>query len=129
MASWVRAPATGGSQPRAAAPIATDTGHQDTEAPAVPFTEQLRHLPAEERERAALDLVRTHTAAVLGHSDPDAVDAERPFKALGFDSLTAVEMRNRLGAATGLTLRATLIFSYPTPAVLARHLLEVGVRH
>ncbi|MER5549674.1 SDR family NAD(P)-dependent oxidoreductase, partial [Streptomyces sp. NPDC002589] len=90
----------------------------------VAFTEQLRLLPAEERERAALDLVRTHTAAVLGHSDPEAVDAERPFKSLGFDSLTAVEMRNRLGTATGLTLRATLIFSYPTPAVLARYLLE-----
>ncbi|MGW2324069.1 SDR family NAD(P)-dependent oxidoreductase, partial [Streptomyces sp. NPDC001155] len=90
----------------------------------VSFTEQLRLLPAEERERAALDLVRTHTAAVLGHSDPEAVDADRPFKSLGFDSLTAVEMRNRLGTATGLTLRATLIFSYPTPAVLARYLLE-----
>ncbi|MFF5189616.1 SDR family NAD(P)-dependent oxidoreductase [Streptomyces sp. NPDC000345] len=88
------------------------------------FTEQLRPLPAEERERAALDLVRAHTAAVLGHSDPEAVDADRPFKSLGFDSLTAVEMRNRLGTATGLTLRATLIFSYPTPAVLARHLLD-----
>ncbi|MFF4591298.1 SDR family NAD(P)-dependent oxidoreductase, partial [Streptomyces sp. NPDC001388] len=88
------------------------------------FTEQLRPLPAEERQRAALDLVRTHTAAVLGHSDPEAVDADRPFKSLGFDSLTAVEMRNRLGTATGLTLRATLIFSYPTPAVLARHLLD-----
>ncbi|KUO04930.1 hypothetical protein AQJ58_39955 [Streptomyces sp. DSM 15324] len=90
----------------------------------VSFTELLRPLPAEERERAALDLVRTHTAAVIGHSDPEAVDADRPFKSLGFDSLTAVEMRNRLGAATGLTLRATLVFSYPTPAVLARHLLD-----
>jgi NADP-dependent 3-hydroxy acid dehydrogenase YdfG/acyl carrier protein len=91
---------------------------------AVSFTEQLRLLPAEEHERAALDLVRGHTAAALGQSDPDTVDADRPFKALGFDSLTAVEMRNRLGAATGLTLRATLIFSYPTPAILAKHLLD-----
>ncbi|WP_443065660.1 SDR family NAD(P)-dependent oxidoreductase [Streptomyces sp. NBC_00557] len=112
---------------RAAAPAATAAGSQDAadgDAPTVSFTEQLRQLPAEERERAALDLVRTHTAAVLGHSDPDAVDADRPFKSLGFDSLTAVEMRNRLGTATGLTLRATLIFSYPTPAVLARYLLQ-----
>ncbi|WP_189959863.1 type I polyketide synthase, partial [Streptomyces alanosinicus] len=93
------------------------------------FTEQLTPLSAEEREQAALDLVRTHTAAVLGHSDPETVDADRPFKSLGFDSLTAVEMRNRLGAATGLTLRATLVFSYPTPAVLARHLLEQCAPH
>ncbi|MGQ5668619.1 SDR family NAD(P)-dependent oxidoreductase, partial [Streptomyces sp. ECR2.10] len=112
---------------RAAAPAATAAGGQDAAgagAPTVSFTEQLRQLPAEERERAALDLVRTHTAAVLGHADPEAVDADRPFKSLGFDSLTAVEMRNRLGTATGLTLRATLIFSYPTPAVLARYLLQ-----
>ncbi|MEU2058610.1 SDR family NAD(P)-dependent oxidoreductase [Streptomyces bungoensis] len=112
---------------RAAAPAAATAGGQDGadgERGTVPFTEQLRLLPAAERERAALDLVRTHTAAVLGHADPESVDSDRPFKSLGFDSLTAVEMRNRLGTATGLTLRATLIFSYPTPAVLARHLLE-----
>ncbi|MER7105963.1 SDR family NAD(P)-dependent oxidoreductase [Streptomyces humidus] len=109
----------------AAGTTATPADSQDDgDGTPVSFTEQLRPLPAEERERAALDLVRTHTAAVLGHSDPEAVDADRPFKSLGFDSLTAVEMRNRLGTATGLTLRATLVFSYPTPAVLARHLLE-----
>ncbi|MEU6085171.1 SDR family NAD(P)-dependent oxidoreductase [Streptomyces sp. NPDC047108] len=109
----------------AADPSAAASGTRNGDSgAAVSFTEQLRPLNAEERERAALDLVRTHTAAVLGHADPDAVDAESPFKTLGFDSLTAVEMRNRLGAATGLTLRATLIFSYPTPAVLARYLLE-----
>nr|WP_308425201.1 SDR family NAD(P)-dependent oxidoreductase [Wenjunlia tyrosinilytica] len=90
----------------------------------VSFTDRLRVLPAAEWEQAALDLVRDHTAAVLGHPDPDTVESERPFKALGFDSLTSVELRNRLSAATGLTLRATLVFSYPTPAVLARHLLD-----
>ncbi|MFG2197181.1 SDR family NAD(P)-dependent oxidoreductase, partial [Streptomyces sp. NPDC048639] len=109
--------------------VAADTsaaasGTKNGDSDAVSFTEQLRPLSAEERERAALDLVRTHTAAVLAHADPESVDVDRPFKTLGFDSLTAVEMRNRLGAATGLTLRATLIFSYPTPAVLARYLLE-----
>ncbi|MGW2749158.1 SDR family NAD(P)-dependent oxidoreductase, partial [Streptomyces sp. NPDC001450] len=111
---------------RAAADTSGTAGgaRDDASGTTVSFTEQLRVLPAEERERATLDLVRTHTAAVLGHSDPEAVDADRPFKSLGFDSLTAVEMRNRLGTATGLTLRATLIFSYPTPAVLARYLLE-----
>ncbi|WP_275892786.1 SDR family NAD(P)-dependent oxidoreductase [Streptomyces actuosus] len=112
---------------RAAAPSTPAGGTQaatDGDATTASFAEQLRQLPSEERERAALELVRTHTAEVLGHSDPETVDADRPFKSLGFDSLTAVEMRNRLGTATGLTLRATLIFSYPTPAVLARHLTE-----
>ncbi|KPI22405.1 6-methylsalicylic acid synthase, 6-deoxyerythronolide-B synthase [Actinobacteria bacterium OK074] len=108
----------------ATAVVSQSQSQSQSQDAAVSFTEQLRPLSAEERERAALDLVRAHTAAVLGHSDPEAVDTERPFKSLGFDSLTAVEMRNRLGTATGLTLRATLIFSYPTPAVLARHLLD-----
>ncbi|MFI0234872.1 SDR family NAD(P)-dependent oxidoreductase, partial [Streptomyces sp. NPDC017086] len=88
------------------------------------IADRLRSLPEAERLRAALDLVTATTAAVLGHREPGAVQDRQPFKDLGFDSLTSVELRNRLNTATGLRLPATVTFDQPTPRQLAEHLLS-----
>ncbi len=65
-----------------------------------------------------------HAATVLGHSSGRDIDVERPFQDIGFESLTGVELRNRLKAATGLALSRTLIFDFPSPSVLADHLRQ-----
>ena len=81
-------------------------------------------VPTHERERVALELVRAHTAAVLGYGSPESVRAERPFKELGLDSLAGVQLRNRLVVSSGLGLSPTVAFDHPTPRALARHLLD-----
>jgi polyketide synthase 12 len=81
--------------------------------------QRLEGLPEDEQHTILLDLVRSNIATVLGNTTPEAIDPNRAFQELGFDSLTAVEMRNRLKAATGLALSPTLIFDYPNSAALA----------
>ena len=78
--------------------------------------------PGRRAGRDRLDLIVPHVAAVLGYASPELIETGREFHELGFDSLTAIELRNRLNAATGLRLSATLVFDYPTPAALAGHL-------
>jgi acyl carrier protein len=74
----------------------------------------------QEREAVVLDLVLAELAAVLGRPTPSGIAPERGLLEQGVDSLTALELRNRLGQATGLGLPTTLVFDHPTPAALAR---------
>jgi acyl carrier protein len=81
-------------------------------------------VPASESRAIILSAVRTQAAAVLGHSDAETIGASRAFQDMGFDSLMAVELCNRLNAATGLKLPATLLFNYPTPEAVARYVAD-----
>ncbi|MFJ9841584.1 type I polyketide synthase, partial [Kitasatospora sp. NPDC101155] len=94
------------------------------EAQAAGLGHRLAGLTAAERQQELRALVRSQVASVLGYPDAGAVDPEKPFRELGFDSLTAVELRNRLGAATGLRLPVTVVFDYPRPDALVRLLHE-----
>ncbi|WP_103534505.1 SDR family NAD(P)-dependent oxidoreductase [Streptomyces sp. SM11] len=84
----------------------------------------LVHLGPQERRARLSALVRGQAAAVLGYADASTIESDRSFQELGFDSLSSIEFRNRLGAAVGLSLEATLVFDHPTPADLVAHLDE-----
>ncbi|BBB02255.1 putative modular polyketide synthase [Actinacidiphila reveromycinica] len=102
---------------------ADDRGATDDEADAG-LAGLVAGLDAAGRERAVVELVRSHAAAVLGHENASEVGAGRAFRDLGFDSLTAVELRTRINGATGLRLPSTVVFDYPSPRELARHILS-----
>ncbi|MFC0105716.1 type I polyketide synthase [Kibdelosporangium aridum] len=96
-----------------------------SQAPSENLATRLAELPPQDRLTAVQNVVREQVAAVLGH-DPDTLDPERSFQDLGFDSLTAVELRNRLDVVSGLRLPATVVFDHPTVAAVAR-LVHDGV--
>ncbi|NRQ39372.1 acyltransferase domain-containing protein, partial [Nonomuraea sp. NN258] len=89
---------------------------------------RLRGMSARRRTRAVVRLVREHSAAVLGHDPADTTDDDISFKDLGHNSLTSVELRDRLSAATGLTLPGSLVYDHPTPSALARHMIAFLVK-
>ncbi|MEU5959414.1 type I polyketide synthase [Streptomyces sp. NPDC047525] len=121
------------SQSRLPAPLRdlAGAGGRRVARSAAPDTPAAAHLPARlaelterEQEQLLFSLVRVDVAAVLGRTDPESIEHDRAFQELGFDSLTAVELRNRLGTVTGLRLPLTLVFDHPNPAALAAYLRE-----
>ncbi|MFE0422631.1 SDR family NAD(P)-dependent oxidoreductase, partial [Streptomyces sp. NPDC058953] len=89
------------------------------------LAERLAGVAEADREEFVLTLVRTQVAAVLGHDAPDAVEPERPLQEMGFDSLSAVELSNRISRVTGLQVESTLVFDHPAAGAIARHLLTL----
>jgi len=113
----------GASTPAAAPAPPTDADRAPEHGPIGALAQRLDGRSAAASRRAILELVRTHVAVVLGHDSAAAIDAGRSFKDLGFDSPSAVDLRNALAAATGLRLPSSLLFDHPTPSAVADRLL------
>ncbi|MGC5016866.1 type I polyketide synthase, partial [Streptosporangium sp. DT93] len=106
------------------APASSTRRRRLVQVDAVSFERRLAELPAAERHEVLLDVVRAQAATVLGHHGPAAIDPEAAFSEQGFDSLSSVEFRNGVNAATGLRLPATIVFDFPNSRLLAEHLLS-----
>ncbi|SNT52231.1 Acyl transferase domain-containing protein, partial [Actinomadura meyerae] len=121
----VSAQAVADSDDDAAAAVPGDE-QDDARSPSADPAPRFAGLGDAERDQALLETVRLNTALVLGHAAPDSIDPARTFKQLGFDSMAAVELRDRLTESTGLSLPTTLTFDHPTPGDLSRHLSAVA---
>lgn len=95
---------------------------QDTAVEAKSLVQRMSGLSEQRQKEVVSDLVRSEIVRVLGHFDPDVIGTDQLFSELGFDSLTSVELRNRLATTTGVRLPATLIFDHPTLGALTRYL-------
>ncbi|WP_017602401.1 type I polyketide synthase, partial [Nocardiopsis lucentensis] len=115
------------SVPEAVEALADTTAAPGAEDDSSELSRRLSTLAEPERLRTLVELVRAEAAFVLRHPNTDAIGAERAFKSVGFDSLTAVELRHRLNAATGLKLPSTVVFDHPTPTAIATLLLGLLV--
>ncbi len=118
----LRAQALDGTLPAVLRSLVRTPTARKAAAPEGALTRRLAEARESDWDRIVLDLVLDHVAGVLGHESAAVIDPERSFKELGFDSLGSVELRNRLGQATGLKLSSTLIFDYATPAAVAGYL-------
>jgi acyl transferase domain-containing protein/acyl carrier protein len=121
----LRAHAKAGALPGILRSLIPTRAHRVRAVSGTSLPAELANVSAQERRTRMLELVRTQAAIVLGHDAADAVEPRRAFLELGFDSLAAVELRNRLDLATQLRLPATLIFDYPNPIAVADYLCEV----
>ncbi|MFM9794059.1 type I polyketide synthase [Streptomyces turgidiscabies] len=120
-------PSDGDRAPRTVpTPSATPDGHEETSG-TVPLAERLAPLSEARQEQYLLTVVTELVAKVLKHPDTSGIVPDRPFQELGFDSLTGVELRNRLGAETGLSLPATVVFDHPSPAALVAYVRAEAV--
>ena len=124
----LRAQARTGALPPLFTDLVRVPARRSSQQSSTSLARRLATTPPAERANLILDLVRTQVATVLGHTTPHTINTELAFKDLGFDSLTAVELRNRLNTATGLHLPATLIFDHPTSVALSSYLLEEATR-